>query len=62
LPRSYKQDEVKIEFSWKGAAIQRGFELGSRGIAIVRAITRQPLVKILWTGKDVACVTVICKV
>jgi hypothetical protein len=31
--------------SCKGAAIQRGLEYGSRGIAIVGAVTRQLLVK-----------------
>jgi hypothetical protein len=44
------------------AAIQRGLKHGSRGIAIVGAITRQLLVKTLWARKDLACALVICKV
>jgi hypothetical protein len=38
--------------SCKGTAIQRGLKDGSRGIAIVAAVTRQLLVKTLRTGKD----------
>jgi hypothetical protein len=38
-------------------SIQRGLEHGSRGIAIVGSVTRQ-----LRAGKDLACVTMICKV
>jgi hypothetical protein len=35
----------------KEAAIQKRLEHGSRGIAIVGAVTSQPLVKILRAGK-----------
>jgi hypothetical protein len=38
--------------SWKGAAVQRGLEHRSRGIAIVRARTRQLLAKTLPSGKN----------
>jgi hypothetical protein len=48
--------------SWKGAAIQRGLEPGSRGLTIVVAVTRQLLVKALQSGKDPVCAVVICKV
>jgi hypothetical protein len=37
MPRSYKQDEGKIEFSWKGAAIQSGLVHGRKELAIVRS-------------------------
>jgi hypothetical protein len=37
--------------SWKGAAIEREHEHGSRGMAIVGAVTRQLLVKTLQAGK-----------
>jgi hypothetical protein len=53
---------VKTKFSWKGAAIQRGLEHRSRGIAIVGAIIRQLLVTTLQAGNDLACPLVICKV
>jgi hypothetical protein len=49
-------------FSWKGAAILRGLEYGSRGIAIVGTVTRQLLVKTLRAAKDLVCALVICKV
>jgi hypothetical protein len=62
MPRSYKRDEVKTEFSWKRATIQRGLEHGSGGIVIVEAVTKQLLVKALQAGKDLACALVICKV
>jgi hypothetical protein len=62
VPRSYKQDEVKNYFSSKGAAIQRGLEHESGGIAIVGAVTRQLLEKTLRAEKDLACVTVMFKV
>jgi hypothetical protein len=39
------------EFTWKGAAMQRGLEHGSRGIAIGRAVARQLLLKTLRAGK-----------
>jgi hypothetical protein len=55
---SYKRDEVKSGFSWKGAAIQRDL---SPEIASVGAVTRQLLVKTPRAGKDTACVTIICK-
>jgi hypothetical protein len=42
--------------SWKGAAIQTGLQPGSRGTAIIGAVTRQLLVKTLWAGKDLVCV------
>jgi hypothetical protein len=45
FPRSYKRDEVMTELHGKGAAIQWRLEHGSRGIAIVEAVTRQLLVK-----------------
>jgi hypothetical protein len=48
--------------SWKRAAIQRGTEHGSRGIAIVGAVTRQLLVKTLRDGKDLAYTLMICEV
>jgi hypothetical protein len=50
--RSYKRDEVKTEFRWKGATIPRGLKHGSRGTAIVGAITRQLLAKTLQAAKD----------
>jgi hypothetical protein len=53
--------KFRAQFS-KGAAIQRGLEHGSRGIAIVGVVTRQLLVKTLQAGKDLACALVICKV
>jgi hypothetical protein len=37
--------------SWKGAAIHRGLEPGSREIAVVGAVTRKLLVKTLKAGK-----------
>jgi hypothetical protein len=43
-------------------ALQRELELGSRGIAIVGAVTRQLLVKTLGAGKDLASALVICKI
>jgi hypothetical protein len=52
-------EQLEQEFGWKGAEIRRGPEHGSRGIAIVGAITRQILVKTLWAGKDLACALVI---
>jgi hypothetical protein len=54
--------KFRAQFSWKGAAIQRGLEHGSRGIAIVAAVTRQLLMKALQAGKDLVCAVVICKV
>jgi hypothetical protein len=42
--------------------MQRGLEPGSRGIGIVKAVTRKRLVKTLRAGKDLACALVICKV
>jgi hypothetical protein len=45
------------QFSWKGAAIQRGLEHGSRGIGIVEAITRQLLAKTQRT-EDFMCAAV----
>jgi hypothetical protein len=47
LPRSNKQDEVKTEFSWKRAAIQRRLEHESRGIAVVGTVTRQLLILVI---------------
>jgi hypothetical protein len=46
-------------FSWKGAAIQRRLERGSRGT--VGAVTRQLLMKTLQARKDLADALVICK-
>jgi hypothetical protein len=40
--------------SWKGDAVQRAFEPGSRGIAIARAVNRKGLVKTLQARKDSA--------
>jgi hypothetical protein len=48
VPRSFKEDNwgnqvssvlesVKKGVSWKGAAVQRGLERGSRGLATVRS-------------------------
>jgi hypothetical protein len=70
MPRSNKEDKwgnqsvlygslkkrVSNSFSgsWKGAAVEKGLEPGDRGIAIVKAITRQLLVKPLQAGKDLA--------
>jgi hypothetical protein len=48
--------------SWKRASIQRGHEPESKGVAIVGAATRQPLVKTLQAGKDLACALMIFKV
>jgi hypothetical protein len=53
--------KFRAQFGWKGAAIQRGLEHGSRGIAIVGAVKRQLLVKTLQAGKHLGCVLVICK-
>jgi hypothetical protein len=70
VPRCYKQG-TRVELwqlvgaiirCWKGAAIKRGLEPGSRGIAIVKSVTRKWLVKLLQAGKDLACTLVICKV
>jgi hypothetical protein len=47
---------------WKGAAIQRRLEHGSRGIAIVGVVTRQLPVNTLRAGKYLACALAICKV
>jgi hypothetical protein len=63
VPRSYKEnswfneissvrESVKKRGSWKGAAVQRGLEHGSRGIAIVGAVTKQLLVETLRARKD----------
>jgi hypothetical protein len=41
------------------AAIQRGFQHGSRKTAIVGAVTRQLLVKTLRAAKDLACALVV---
>jgi hypothetical protein len=60
--RSYKWNQVKTLFNWKGATIQKGIGHGKRGIATVGAITRQLLVKTLQAGKDLACALEICKV
>jgi hypothetical protein len=49
------RESVKKRDSRKGAVIQRGLEPGSRGLVIVKAVTRQLLVNILGAGK-------ICKV
>jgi hypothetical protein len=62
VPRSYKKDNwgnhvssvresVKKRGFWKRAAFQRGLEHGSRGIAIIAAVTSQLLVEKLRTGK-----------
>jgi hypothetical protein len=48
--------------SWKGAAVQKGLQHGSRGIAIVKAVIRKRLANILQAGKDLACAAVIFKV
>jgi hypothetical protein len=50
--------EARID-SWKGAAFERGLELGSRGIAIVRSRYQETSSNRLRT---LMCVTVICKV
>jgi hypothetical protein len=57
--RSCKEDnwgnQVSVkESSWKGAAVQRGLEPGSRGIAIVTSHYQQLLVKALRGGRDLA--------
>jgi hypothetical protein len=59
-PWVMRPTEARIS-SWKGVAIQRRLEPGSRGIAIVGAITRQLLVKTLRAGKDLPCALEICK-
>jgi hypothetical protein len=59
--RSYKWDEVKTQFSWKGAAIQRGHQHRRKGIALFGAITRQLLVKTLQPEKTSLCALVIYK-
>jgi hypothetical protein len=62
MPRVYKEGNwSKNSGSWKGAGIQGGLEPGTRGIAIVEAVTRQLLVKTLQAGKHIACVAVNCK-
>jgi hypothetical protein len=61
-PRCYNRDTFRSQFSGKRVAIQRQLVFGSRGIAIVGAITRQQLVKTLGVGKDLACALVICEV
>jgi hypothetical protein len=43
-----------LKVSWKGTGIQRGLEHGSRGIAIVGAVTRQLPVKTLQARKEKA--------
>jgi hypothetical protein len=46
--------------NWNGAVIQRGLEPGSREIVLVKAVTRQLLVKRLRAGKDLECALVSC--
>jgi hypothetical protein len=41
VQRGYKEDNLS---GWKGAAVQREFEPGSRGIPIVEAVTRRRLI------------------
>jgi hypothetical protein len=53
--------KFRAQFCWKGAAIQRGLEHGSKGIGIVEAVTRQLLMKALQAGKDLVCAVVIRK-
>jgi hypothetical protein len=56
VPRSYKEDKLsKNSGSCKEAAIQRGLEHGSRGIATVGAVARQLPVKTMWAGKYLVC-------
>jgi hypothetical protein len=52
---------VKIQAVGRGATIYRELKHGSRGIAIVGAITRQLLVNTLQAGKDFTRALVICK-
>jgi hypothetical protein len=44
-----------------GAVVQRGVVPGIRGIAIVRIVTRQLLVKTVMTGKDITYTLMNCK-
>jgi hypothetical protein len=50
----YKEDSCS-----KGAAVQRGLEHVSIGIAIIKAATRKRLVKTLQAGKDLVRAVVI---
>jgi hypothetical protein len=40
--------------NWKGSATRRELEPGNKGIAVVGAVIRKLLLKILWSGKDLA--------
>jgi hypothetical protein len=48
------KEPVNKRGSWNEAAVQRGLDPGSRGIAIVEAVIRQVLVKTSRAGKGVA--------
>jgi hypothetical protein len=48
-----KKIEGRID-SFEGGTVQREHEPGSRGIAIVKAVTRKSLVQTLQAGKDLA--------
>jgi hypothetical protein len=52
--------KFRAQFSWKEATIQRVLEHRSSGIAIVEAVTRQLLAKILQAGNDLVWAVVIC--
>jgi hypothetical protein len=56
------RESVKKRFSWKGAAIQKGLERGSRRTSTVKAVTRERLVKTQQAGNGKAGAVLICKV
>jgi hypothetical protein len=49
-------ETVKKRGSWKGAAIQRGLEPGSKGKAIVRSRYQKTTSEEIKAGKDLECV------
>jgi hypothetical protein len=62
MEKVQKPNNSEEYFSFKGSAVQIGLEHRSRGIAIVKAVTRKRLVKTLHAGKHLAYAVVICKV
>jgi hypothetical protein len=45
----------QLEEIWNGTAVQRRLEGGSRGLTIVKAVTRQLTVKTLRAGMGSVC-------
>jgi hypothetical protein len=73
VQRDYKEDNwdnrvssareaVKERFSWKGAAVRKGIEPGSRGIAVVRSRHQATTIEDTAVWKNLARVLVKCKV